>query len=154
MIMSRGGKETSIPCACPTSPWACQQRVGPSSPRTYSTDWDGPTPSSTVYCFLLFVIFRTKHFRGLKIICHVLVQLTILSRSCCRRLQSSLVDIAKHSRLSSANRRILDVMSLPISLIYKRNIKGNKSICSYWILVKPLTQYHTRVYWKSWNHMA
>jgi hypothetical protein len=32
---------------------------------------------------------------GLKIICHVLVQLTILSRSCCSRLQSSLVDIAK-----------------------------------------------------------
>jgi hypothetical protein len=53
----------------------------------------------------------------------VLVQLTILSRSC-SRLQSSLVDIAKYSRLSSANRRILDVMSLPISLIYKRNIKG------------------------------
>jgi hypothetical protein len=52
---------------------------------------------STVFFF--FVIFRTKHFRGLKIICHVLVQLTILSRSCCRRLQSSLVDIAKHSRL-------------------------------------------------------
>jgi hypothetical protein len=59
----------------------------------------------------------------LKIICHVLVQLTILSRSCWSRLQSSLVGIAKYSRLSSANRRILDVMSLPISLIYKRNIK-------------------------------
>jgi hypothetical protein len=42
-------------------------------------------------------------------------KLTILSRSCCSRLQSSLVDIAKYSRLSSANRRILDVMSLPIS---------------------------------------
>jgi hypothetical protein len=30
-------------------------------------------------------------------------------------LQSSLVDIAKYSRLSSANRQIVDVMSLPIS---------------------------------------
>ena len=47
--MSRGGKETSIPCACPTSPWVCQQCLGPSSPKTYSTDWDGPTPSSTLH---------------------------------------------------------------------------------------------------------
>ena len=38
------------------------------------------------------------------------------------------MDIAKYSRLSSANRRILDVMSLPISLIYKRNIKGPSTV--------------------------
>ena len=39
------------------------------------------------------------------------------------------MDIAiKYIRLSSANRRILDVMSLPISLIYKRNIKVSSTV--------------------------
>ena len=29
--------------------WVYQQRLGLSSPKTYSTDWDGPTPSSTLH---------------------------------------------------------------------------------------------------------
>ena len=77
--------------------------------------------------FFFLVTVKTWHFPALKSICQVFSQDSNFSRSFCRCWQSKLFLMVRYKMVSSAKRRTLELMLLPISFMYARKSVGPRT---------------------------